>query len=114
MLKNKKKQVIWRKYWKYCKSDSALIKISIVLKNVLVDIAMDRSVSKGSRWVGIRIDWNDLNQNVPKWNWIWFCKRNEQWKNENGLKLIQIENVEGNWPAGLISTIGVCCVQNEK
>ena len=40
--------------------------------------------------------------------------KNEQWKNENGLKLIQIENVEGNWPAGLISTIGVCCVQNEK
>ena len=69
---------------------------------------------KESRWVGIKIDWNDWNQNVPRWNWIWFCKRNEQWKNENGLKLIQIENVEGNWPAGLISTVGVCCVQNEK
>ena len=69
---------------------------------------------KESRWVGLRIDWNDWNQNMPRWKWIWLSMKNEQWKNENGLKLIQIENVEGNWPAGLISTIGVCCVQNEK
>ena len=36
---------------------------------------------------------------MEEWKWV---EINSDW------------NVEGNWPAGLISTVGVCCVQNEK
>ena len=36
---------------------------------------------------------------MEEWKWV---EINSDW------------NVERNWPAGLISTVGVCCVQNEK